>query len=291
MEKKQLQINIFDYTDYRKYLADFYSGQKRRIAAFSYRYFAKKAGINSIGLYKDVVEGRQNLGKALIYKFSSAIGFGKKESEYFENMVNFNEAKTVEERKMFFERMMSCRTLKTKIIDASKYEYYRKWYYSAIRAILSYSKYTDSETDCAIIAKKLIPQIRADQVKKSIDVLAKLGFIKKNEEGFLVLEHTAVSTGIVNPDKNVSALNVVNHQKEMMALAMDAFNRFSYDKLSMSTVSLSISEQTLLEIKDELSALRNKISGMAEKDANADRVVQLNIQLFPLTDKKSGISK
>jgi len=81
MEKRSVKINIFDYTDYRKYLLDFYTDQKRSKKAFSYRFFARKAGINSVGLYKDVVEGRQNLGRALIFKFSTAMGHSKKEGE------------------------------------------------------------------------------------------------------------------------------------------------------------------------------------------------------------------
>ena len=83
MKRKDSIISIFDYTDYRRYLADYYYNRKQLNKNFSYRYFAKKAGINSIGLYKDVVEGRQNLGRALIFKFSAAMGHAKKEAEYF----------------------------------------------------------------------------------------------------------------------------------------------------------------------------------------------------------------
>ena len=43
-------ISIFDYTDYRRYLSDYYYKCKRVSKAFSYRYFAKKAGVNSVGL-------------------------------------------------------------------------------------------------------------------------------------------------------------------------------------------------------------------------------------------------
>ena len=126
-------ISIFDYTDYRRYLADFYHERKRASKIFSYRYFAKKAGINSVGLYKDVVEGRQRFGRALIFKFSNAMGHTKKEAGYFANMVFFNEADTVEERTLFFERMMDCQKTKARLVEATKYEYYHKWYYSKWR--------------------------------------------------------------------------------------------------------------------------------------------------------------
>ena len=251
---------------------------------FSYRYFAKKIGISSIGLYKDVVEGRQRLGKALVFKFSAAIGHTKKEAEYFENMVYFNDAKTIEERKLFFTRMLACQGSNAKIIEVSKYEYYSKWYYSAVRALLSSGRFKDNPEDHKKIAKTLNPQIQINQAKKAVVILEKLGFITRNENGFFVVVDNAITTGIVKPDKNVTALNIINFQKEMLKLAAGAFDRFPSAHSNMSTLTISISAETLANIKEDLSALRGKIAAMAENEPAADRIYQLNMQLFPMSD-------
>jgi uncharacterized protein (TIGR02147 family) len=42
--------NIFDYTDYRKLLVDYYEEHKKNNPAFSYQVFASKAGIPQPGL-------------------------------------------------------------------------------------------------------------------------------------------------------------------------------------------------------------------------------------------------
>jgi uncharacterized protein (TIGR02147 family) len=285
MEKRTTRVNIFDYTDYRKYLLDFYTNQKQSKRAFSYRFFARKAGINSVGLYKDVVEGRQNLGRALVFKFSAAMGHSKKEAEYFENMVYLNEARTVEERKLFFERMMASQTTRARIVETTKYEYYLKWYYSAVRALMALNRYKDDPEDFRKIAKTLNPQITPAQAKKAVKMLENLGFVRRDESGVYCMIDQVISTGSLKHDKNIATLNVVNFQKEMMKLAQGAFDRFSSDKLNMSTMTLGISESTLAQIKDELAAVRNKIAGLAENDTSADRIFQLNIQLFPMTDK------
>ncbi len=251
---------------------------------FSYRYFAKKIGITSIGLYKDIVEGRQRLGKALVFKFSAAIGHTKKEAEYFENMVYFNDAKTVEERKLFFTRMLACQGSNAKIIEVSKYEYYSKWYYSAVRALLSCGRFKDIPEDHKKIAKTLNPQIQVNQAKKAVVILEKLGFITRNENGFFVVVDNAITTGIVKPDKNVAALNIINFQKEMLKLAAGAFDRFPAAYSNMSTLTIGISSETLANIKEELSVVRGKIAAMAENEPAADRIYQLNMQLFPMTD-------
>lgn len=111
MNKTQ-SINIYDYTDYRQFLHAYYKEQKARNPAFSYRYFAKKAGFNSSGLYKDIVDGRTGITRSLIMRFSLAMKFSSKQQEYFEMLVYFNEAKTVDEKKLYFERMMKYRNSK-----------------------------------------------------------------------------------------------------------------------------------------------------------------------------------
>lgn len=285
MRNTDKRISVFDYTDYRKYLADYYRLQKSVNPAFSYRYFARRAGINSSGFYKELIDGKRSLSRSLILKFSGAIRLSKKEAEYFENMVYLNESRTVEERKLFFERMMASQTTRARIIETAKYEYYLKWYYGAVRALLSLKKYRDTPEDFRKIAKALNPEIKPGQAKKALRILEKLGFIRKDESGVFSLIDQVISTGSLKQDRNIAALHVVNFQKEMMKLAQGAFDRFTSDKLNMSTMTLGISEATLAQIKEELATVRNKIAGLAENDVSADRIFQLNIQLFPISDK------
>jgi len=284
MNKRDGNISVFNYTDYRRYLADFYHERKRVSRAFSYRYFAKKAGINSVGLYKDVVEGRQRLGRALIFKFSNAMEHTKKEAEYFVNMVFFNEADTVEERTLFFERMMACQKTKARLVEATKYEYYQKWYYSAIRALVSIGRFRDCPADHRILAKTLNPRIRPDEAKKALNALERLGFIARDSSGVFQVNDAVITTGQLKPDASVTALNVLNFQKEMNALSHESLDRFGAARINLSTLTLSISASTVDAIKEELAAVRNKIAALAEKDDAADRVYQLNMQLFPMSD-------
>ena len=179
MARLKTSIRIFNYTDYRNYLADYYKDQKSRNTYFSYRYFAGKAKISSIGLYKDVVSGKQSLSRRAISKFSEAMGHSKREAEYFEAMVFFTDASTVEERKLYFERMMTYHEAKARVIDASRYEYYSHWYYSAIRALISFFPFDGSIF--ASLANKLSPSIKTEQAKKAIEVLDRLGMITRNE--------------------------------------------------------------------------------------------------------------
>lgn len=274
METKKT-VSIYDYTDYRQYLQDYYKEQKARNPAFSYRYFARRAGFNSSGLYKDIVDGRTGITRSLILRFSNAMKLSAKQQEYFETLVYFNEAKTVEEKKVYFERLMRYYNSKAFRVDASQYEYYSKWYYTAIRELLAINNYSD---DYSAIAQSLNPTIRTEQAKKAIDVLKKLGLIKKNEKGYYKAVNKLLTTG---PD--VKSLNIARYQQAMMEMAKEAIDRHPAQRRDISTVTFSASEETYNNIKAELIACRKRILAMVDRGESEDRVCQLNMQLFPLT--------
>jgi uncharacterized protein (TIGR02147 family) len=274
MEIKKI-VNIFDYTDYRQYFRDYYEEQKIKNPAFSYRYFAQKAGYNSSGLYKDIVDGRTGITRSLILRFSTAMKHTKRQQEYFETLVYFNEAKTIEEKKLYFERLMKYYDSKAFRVESSHYEYYSKWYYSAIRELLAISDFND---DYAIIAQALNPSIRTHQAQKAIGVLKKLGLIRKNDKGFYKAVDKILTTG---PD--VKSLNIARFQQVMMDLAKEAIDRYPGKHRNISTITFSASCEAFDEIKSELDACRKRILGIIDRSDNEDRVCQLNMQFFPLT--------
>jgi uncharacterized protein (TIGR02147 family) len=81
------KLSIYDYTDYRRFLADYYAARKKNCPSFSYRNFARRASISSSGLYKEIVDGKRGLSRALIVKFARALKLNRRETNYFEAMV------------------------------------------------------------------------------------------------------------------------------------------------------------------------------------------------------------
>jgi uncharacterized protein (TIGR02147 family) len=275
---RQKPVSIYDYTDYRQFLRDYYAEQKAKNPAFSYRYFAKRAGFNSSGLYKDIVDGRTGITRGLILRFAGAMKFQRRQEEYFETLVYFNEAKTVDEKNLYFERLMKHRDSKAFRVDAAHYEYYSKWYYIAVRELLAVGNFRD---DYSRIARSLNPGIRLDEARKAIAVLLKLGLIAPDEDGYYRATKRILTTGT-----DVTSLVIANFQKAMMELARQAIDRHPVEHRNITTVTFSVSQETCDDIKAELDACRKRILGMIERSENETMVCQLNFQLFPLTRLK-----
>ena len=67
--------NIYEYSDYRKFLHDYYEENKKKKPYFSYRYLSKKAGINASAFFKYVIEGKRGLTKSSIMKTIQPLDF------------------------------------------------------------------------------------------------------------------------------------------------------------------------------------------------------------------------
>ncbi len=129
---------LFDYTDYRKFLSDYYEEQKQKNSYFSYRYFSRMAGLRGNNYLQMVMSGKRNLTPASITKFTRALKFNKNESAYFENMALYNHAKSDKEKDMYFERMIQCKpTQKITGLTKDEFEYLTNKHYVVIREMVA----------------------------------------------------------------------------------------------------------------------------------------------------------
>src|SRR5262245_51414124 len=97
--------HIFDYLDYRLYLKALLGFKKAENLSFSYRAFSRLAVLKSSNFLKLVIDGKRNLTLQTIHRFAKAFGMSKADADFFENLVLFNQAQSVEEKNRFYERI------------------------------------------------------------------------------------------------------------------------------------------------------------------------------------------
>src|SRR3954471_936193 len=92
--------DIYQYLDFRLFVRDYCSRQKSHRSSFSQRVFAQSAGIPmaSSSFLPAVIAGKRNLSANYRLKFAKALGLDSKEMLFFELLVQFNQAKTMEEK-------------------------------------------------------------------------------------------------------------------------------------------------------------------------------------------------
>jgi uncharacterized protein (TIGR02147 family) len=269
-------MNIFEYQNYRLYLKDYYQEQKAVKRDFSYRYFSNKAGINASAFLYYIIEGKRNLTKSTIVKVSQAIGHCREEADYFENLVFFNQAQTISQKTTFYNAIINIRRpIDIKYIDKDRYEFYKKWYHSVIREVVTFYNFKD---DYSALGTFLQPPISAKEAKESIRLLEQLGFIERDDNGLYHQTDTQISA---HP-KPIESYIIEKFQMEMLDLALTSYNVFNLKDRMGSSTTFSISEETFELIKMKTRELRREIADMALLDTSPNRVYQMTINLFPL---------
>jgi uncharacterized protein (TIGR02147 family) len=272
--------NIFEYTDYRKYLLDYYKGKKTANPSFSYNSFSLKAGFKNKGFLYSAIHGGKNLAKSSIVKVTHALGLKKNEAEYFENLVFFNQAIDLIERTYFCEKLNNVKLLDKSITVVhqtrkDQYEFYSTWYHSAVRSLIDMFPFKD---DFAWLARSVYPQITVKQAEKSVALLEKLGFIEKQKDGVYKLTTPNITTG-----NEIIALAALNFHKQASRLVEHALNGVPMEKRNITGLTLGVSERTYQKVCDEIKDFRAKIVNIAQDDLEADRAYQLNFHFFPVT--------
>ena len=97
---------IYSFLDYRQYLKAYYDYSKDHDPAFSCRAFSRQVGVKAPNFLQWLIEGKRNLAKKTLVKVASAMQLGPKEEEYFTTLVHFNQAKTINEKTCFFEKLI-----------------------------------------------------------------------------------------------------------------------------------------------------------------------------------------
>lgn len=275
---------ISNYTDYRKFLRDYYMELKKKNHGFSYQVMATHAGFKSKGLLFNVMKGKRPLSSANIIGLCHALKLDRHEAEYFENLVAFNQAGGLLERNHYFEKLSAIKTQgktawKPQLVRNDQFEFYSKLHNSVIRSLIDLHGF---KGDYERLAKTVRPRITPGQARKSVALLERLGFVKKRKDRSYMIADKAIAT-----PPEVESLAVQNLHREAGELGLKALNELPKERRNITGMTLGISKDLYKTICEEIREFRKHLLQIAETDEKADAVYQLNFQFFPVSGTDS----
>jgi uncharacterized protein (TIGR02147 family) len=273
--------DIFEFLDYREYLRACYTALKEHRRSFSYRAFAQKAGMSSPNFLKRVIDGQRNLGPKSIDKVAAALDLSTRETEFFRDLVGFTQAKTGAEKNEFFAKLGKDRKhRRVRKLERDSFTYLSHWYYPAIRELASCDGFIE---DPQWIASHVQPPITTAQARKAVEVLLKLGFLVRGEDGTLGQGEALLSTG-----PEVRSLAIRNFHRQMIERATDALETIPLEEREISGTTVALSEDGFRLFKERIHALRAELLELSAEQKGPKRVIQFNFQAFPLADTGAG---
>jgi uncharacterized protein (TIGR02147 family) len=273
---------IFAYTDYRRYLADFFAERKRLNKRFSLRMLAERSGFKARDYLLRVMRGDRNLSLEGAGKLSVFFRFSEKQADYFRTLVQFNQARTTSEKEQCFARLSEVRKYGAhQKLRQDQFEYLTAWYHSALRSLLPVLEPRpgpDGGEDWERMGKLLDPAISAKQARDSVELLLRLGLLSRDAKGRYAVQEPALSTG-----DEVASLGVAGFHRATMELAKRSIDRHPPTARDISGITMSVSQDGFRRLKAELRAFRKRVQAIATADVGEDMVYQLNLHLIPLT--------
>jgi uncharacterized protein (TIGR02147 family) len=275
--------NVFEYNDFRKYLEDYQQSRYSLDSTFTRSSVCKSLGLpNTRSFLKSIING-QKVTKTFVDRFINLLELNKEEAKYFSVLVKFNQAEDAGERELYFDQLIALNQTPKMIMTKNSYQYYKNWYNSAIRAVLSIYDFNGSYKK---LAKIVFPAITEKNAKDAVTLLLKLKLIEKNRDGFYKPNAKSITTAPYVHDEIIK-----QYQLQCLELAKNALIKNHSLPQDISTNVLYISKEGYNRIREKLNTFRSEIRAIVHKDENpADRVYQLDILFFPNSKQEGKIT-
>ncbi|MES3038666.1 MAG: TIGR02147 family protein [Bdellovibrionota bacterium] len=287
----QDQPPLGDYLDYRKYLADFYAFKKqqtsRDLRPYNYQMFSAAADIRSPNYLKMIIEGKRNLSDDMVLKFGRALGLTKDQTEEFGILVMMNQTTDPAERSILLKNLVDHRVqqkIKSGAIDQKTWEKIPNWISWIIYAMADQKGISG---DIQQIRSLLRNNASTDEIKDALDRLVLAGELEVTDEG-LKKTHSLMDAAEDIPVDLVRKL-----QAQLMYLGLESLYKDTPTEREFGTLTMSLTHSEFEELKFKLRQMRKSIhkdNSIARMKASGERIYQLNIQLFPVTDEVQKVA-
>ena len=272
---------VFGYTDYRKYLEDFYEFKKSSGRGFSYRQFSKSCGFSSPNFLKLVISGERNLSLDSIEKILGFLSLPEQEDQYFRILVRLNQEANSEVKSIYYEDLKALTPHRQRRdLNTESVEYLSHWLYPVIREMASLPGFKD---DPYWIARRLTGRTSPKEIRKALTFLLTHGFIEKNSDGYKVLDRVVLSSD------EIKSLAVKRYHHNALDQAQEALEDLDLNEREFGALILILPEEALTELKGKLKAFRKELHDWAVSQSIEEKgqaqVVQYNFQMFTQSRK------
>jgi uncharacterized protein (TIGR02147 family) len=224
-----------------------------------------------------VINGKRCISKDFIPKFSAALGLAKKEQQYFDALVSFNQAKTAEAKRYYLELIHNLKKDKVgKELSNEQYEYLSRWYYPVIRELVTLPHF---QNDTNWIRNHLNKKVTARQVEEALSALVRLGLVTKAEDGRFIQ-----SEGDINTDHQLTHTAAYSFHQQMLLLAHDVLATEKAENRELGGITMAVSRKQFEEIRAKIRDFQEQITTYLVNNIDVpETVMHLQLAMFPVS--------
>lgn len=272
--------SLYQYDNYRSFLEDWFLEQKKHCAVFSHRWFALKAGFSSSSFCLSVIKGRFNLSVRATEKLVKAMNLENGHASYFTALVQYNQAKTHEEREAAWRLLQELRKgHEFKKLSEAQHGYLSRWYYPVLRelAILPHWK-----GDFRVLARSIEPHLSTEQVREALENLVRWELLENPVPG--VYRQTEV---MVNA-QGVPPVYLRQIRREFLERGVEALDTRNSGEYFSAFTTLGLTAEDFRQVLHIFEEARARAISKGAQTTMPDRIYELVVQVFPLSARLKG---
>ncbi|MBN1759215.1 MAG: TIGR02147 family protein [Chitinispirillaceae bacterium] len=266
--------SIFTYSSYREYIRDAIEEKRRKNTRYSFRSAANRIGTSS-GTLSRILNGTRHLGPSLLPKMISFLGLKRREAEYFSLLVHFELLNDESKKRQCYRDILRMRTGCNTTVPEENHQFFEQWYHVALFELLRIVK---DSSDTTALGSMLMPPITGPKARKAVELLKKIGYIRQEEDASACTTEPFLTTG-----DTWESVAIHSFQVTMSQLAAKALDTVPKEERDFSTLTMALSQEAFEKVRDVVKNARAEIAAIERESSDPERVYQINMQCFPLT--------
>jgi len=221
------------------------------------------------------MDGKRSLNGLYLKKFIKGLKLSDRQAKYFETMVLLDQTKDFTAKAGYLNKLLEIKSrVAVRDIAQEQELIYAQWYHWVIREMVLLKDFKD---DPKWISKKLGRAITPLEAKESVELLKKLGLLRK-KGGRWVPHHPAVRSSDEIPNLAIKKLHESFIQK-----AIEALLTLSLEEREFSGLTIALPRHKISYVKEKIKAFRKELNEILSAQKDSEDVYQLNVQFYPLT--------
>jgi len=268
------KLDIFSYTDFRRFLADRIEELHEDSSKYSQRYLCRRVGLANNNYLRMIIDGKRNLTDPVARKLAKEMGLNKAESAFFFEMIRYGQSRTIEAKTEALEVMRHNRKFSTvQKLSLEHFDYMTNPLTLAIREMVNYD---DFEEDPRWIGRQLTFKASSRQIREAIEKLLGLGLLQRDDSGRLkaTFQHTVTGDVLGSTPLRV-------YHSRMLESALKAIE-LPPDQRYLRGLTMSVPRSAYGKIVEMYSEFVDQVRGVINEAVAPDHVYHMELALFPL---------
>lgn len=272
-EKKESEIDIFSYIDYREYIKDQVQQMQSVDKKYSQRWIAKRAGFKSPQMLSMIIAGQRGLSKDRVLALADVFKLEKSARDYFEIIVDLGQCEDSAAHQALLERIkISFKQGLAESLSDEGMEMLRDWYIPVIRELVTLKNF-----EPRIEWMSEVLSVPEAMCREAVQLLLAKGFLRLSNGQY---ERTVPS---VHNHRRNQPLIVARYHLQMIERAIKGLT-VPMEQRYFESLTVSAPKDKIPEVRAAIQRFCREMDALLEASERRDEVYQLNVQFFPLTE-------